>query len=193
MKIRSLAAAVAPMTSAPARIALGMMTLASICSPLVDARQAGVRPQASRITIPFLANATKPADLGFEGGGCDIDKTGKTMECQFQQVILTTSEVVPQTCLITTNRYERIFQRETSTRWVSREGPAGPCGVVDVFALQDDGGVRWTMAMQKMVTRKDASPQCLEIDEQPETLSWQNIRRALPCRFIQPGGLAGTR
>ena len=141
------------------------------------------------MTIPFLANATKPADLGFEGGECDVDKTGNTMECQFQQVMLTTSDFAPQTCLITTNRYERVFKRQTSTRWVSREGPAGPCGVVDTFTLQDDGGVKWTMAMQKMVTRKDASPQCLGIDEQPETLSWQNIRRALPCTFIQPGGL----
>jgi hypothetical protein len=189
MKIRSLGTAVAPMTSVPARIAFGIVTLASICSPQVDARQAGVRPQASHITIPFLANATKPADLDFEGGECDIDKTGNTMDCQFQQVMLTTSDFAPQTCLITTNRYERVFQRQTSTRWVSREGPAGLCGVVDIFTLQDDGGVRWTMAMQKMVTRKDASPQCLEVDEQPETLSWQNIRRALPCTFIQPGAL----
>ena len=189
MTIRSLPAAVARIAPAPARIALGIVTLASICSPQADARQAGVQPPPTHMTIPFLANATKPADLGFEGGECDIDKTGNTMDCQFQQVILTTSDFAPQTCLITTNRYERVFQRQTSTRWVSREGPAGTCGVVDTFTLQDDGGVKWTMAMQKTVTRKDASPQCLEVDEQPETLSWQNIRRALPCTFIQPGGL----
>jgi hypothetical protein len=189
MKITSMAAALHQATSMPARVALSILTLVSICSPHVEARQAVGRPQPSHITIPFLANVAKPADLGFEGGECEIDKSGNTMTCQFQQVILTTSEFAPQTCLISTNRYDRVFQKETSTRWVSREGPAGVCGVVDVFTLQDGGGVRWTMEMRKIVTRKDASSQCLAVDEQPETLGWQNIRRALPCTFIQPGGL----
>jgi hypothetical protein len=184
-----MAAVFDPTTSGPARVAFSILTVVGICSPQVDAQQAVVQAPPSHIVIPFLANATRPADLEFEGGECEIDKTGNTMECEFQQIFLTTSAVAPQTCLITTNRYERTFQKQTSTRWVSNEGPAGVCAVVDVATLQDDGGVKWTMETRKVITRRDASPQCQGLDEQRETLSWQNVRRALPCTFVQPGGL----
>ena len=60
---------------------------------------------------------------------------------------------------------------------------------MDVTTLQGEGGVRWTMEMHKVVARKDAAPVCRQIDERPEALSWQNIRRPLPCRFVQPGGI----
>src|ERR1700682_5966529 len=114
----------------------------------------------SHVVIPFLANATKPADLDFEGGECELDTSGSSMACIFQQVFLTTSAVAPDTCLITTNRYERAFRRDTASRWVSTEGPEGVCGLLDVATLQDDGGVRWTMETRKVVTKKDASATC---------------------------------
>src|ERR1700730_2127167 len=137
----------------------------------------------SHVVIPFLANATKPTDLDFEGGECELDTSGNRMTCTFQQVFLTTSSVAPDTCLITTNRYERAFRRDTASRWVSTEGPEGDCGMLDVATLQDDGGVRWTMETRKVVTKKDASATCQSYE--PETLSWQNIRRPLPCKFVQ--------
>jgi hypothetical protein len=147
-------------------------------------------PSPSHIVIPFLANATKPADLDFEGGECELDASRNRMDCTFQQVFLTTSDLAPDTCLITTNRYERTFRRDTATRWVSTEGPEGVCGLLDVATLQNDGGVKWTMETHKAVTKKDASPACQSSDTQAETLSWQNLRRPLPCRFVQPGGLS---
>lgn len=152
--------------------------------------QNAASPSPSHVVIPFLANATKPMDLDFEGGECELDTSRNSMVCTFQQVFLTTSAVVPDTCLITTNRYERAFRRDTANRWVSAEGPEGVCGLLDVATLQDDGGVRWTMEMRNVVTKKDASPTCQQYDTQPETLSWQNIRRPLPCKFVQPGGLS---
>lgn len=152
---------------------------------------AQIAPSAapSHVVIPFLANATKPADLDFEGGECELDTSGNRMTCAFQQVFLTTSAIAPDTCLITTNRYERDFRRETASRWVSTEGPEGACGLLGVATLQDDGGVRWTMETHKVVTKTDA-PGCQAYDTQPEVLSWQNIRRPLPCKFVQPGGLS---
>jgi hypothetical protein len=143
---------------------------------------------SSHVTIPFLANATKPAALEFEGAECDV--AADRMTCAFQQLFLTTSPTVPDTCLVTTNRYDRVFRRDSATHWTSTEGPTGVCGVVDVVTLQDDGGVRWTMELKKEVTKKDASLACVTMNVQAETLSWQNIRRPLPCRFVQPGGLA---
>jgi hypothetical protein len=150
------------------------------------------RPGASspHVVIPFLANATKPADLDFQGGECEVETGGASMSCTFQQVFLTTSAAAPDTCLITTNRYDRVFRRETATRWVSTEGPEGICGVLDVATLLDEGGVRWTLEIRKRATKKNASAACSADDPQPEMLSWQNIRRPLPCRFVQPGGLS---
>ena len=62
--------------------------------------------------------------------------------------------------------------------------------MLDVATLQSDGGVKWTMETHKVATKRDASPACQSFDAQAETLSWQNIRRPLPCRFVQPGGLS---
>jgi hypothetical protein len=152
------------------------------------ARQnAGAAP--SHVVIPFLANATRPADLDFEGAECEINSDGQAMACQFQQVFLTVAESVPDTCLITTNRYERTFRRQAEARWVSNEGPTGDCGLLDVATLQDDGGVRWTMTIRKDATKRDAAA-CRQIEPSTETLGWQNLRRPLPCRFVQPGGLS---
>jgi hypothetical protein len=159
--------------------------------------QPGTAP--SHVVIPILANATKPEDLDFQGGECELNANRTSMECVFQQVFLTTTAAAPDTCLITTNRYQRTFQRDTaadagrrtastSTRWVSNEGSSDECGVLDVATLQYDGGIKWTLEMRKVVTKKDAS--CRALAEAPETLSWQNARRPLPCKFVQPGGLS---
>ena len=160
--------------------------------------QAGAA-SSSHVVIPILANATKPADLDFQGGECELDASRATMECVFQQAFLTTTAAAPDTCLITTNRYERTFRRDTaadadrrpattSTRWTSTEGPTGACGVLDIATLQYDGGIKWTMETRKVATKKDVS--CRAVAEESETMSWQNVRRALPCKFVQPGGLA---
>ena len=177
--------------SAIAAGAVGVIIGAAAGTPWVAlARQSGpTSPARPRVVIPFLASVEKPADLGFEGAECDVDAGGKRMTCEFQQVFLTTSTVAPGTCLVTTNSYGRSFQKDTSSRWVSREGPTGACGTIDVATLRDEGGVRWTMETRRVVTRKDAAPECKNIDERPETMSWQNIRRPLPCTFVQPGGL----
>ena len=159
--------------------------------PIAQARE----PASSHVVIPLLANATKPNDLDFQGGECELNARRTTMECVFQQAFLTTSSVAPDTCLITTNRYQRTFKRAdgragaatTSTRWVSTEGPAGDCGMLDVATLQYDGGIRWTMETKKVATKKSSS--CRALEAESETLSWQNLRRPLPCRFVQPGGL----
>ena len=144
----------------------------------------------SHVVIPFLANATTSTVVDFEGAECDLDASGNSMDCIFQQVFLTTSPAAADTCLITTNRYERIFRRDSATRWVSTEGPDGVCGVLDVATLTDEGGVKWTMEMHKVVTKKDADAGCQAIDTAAETFSWQNVRQPLRCSFVQPGGLS---
>jgi hypothetical protein len=91
---------------------------------------------------------------------------------------------------VTTNRYAKTFVRGGAGRWVSSEIPAGVCGVSEVVTLQDGGGVRWTLETKKLVTRRNAAPSCAGPEEPAETLSWQNLRRPLPCKFVQPGGLS---
>jgi len=167
------------------RLILGAVASIAVTSGLALSAQGQI---SSHVTIPFLANATRPNDLEFEGAECDV--AGDRMTCAFQQLFLTTSPAAPDTCLVTTNSYDRVFRRDSLTHWTSTDSPTGVCGVVDVVTLQDDGGVRWTMELKKDVTKKDASATCATMNVQPETFSWQNIRRPLPCRFVQPGSLA---
>ena len=157
----------------------------TICTPA----HAQTAP-SSHIVIPFLANASKPSALAYEGAECELARSGTTLRCEFEQVFLTTSDVAPDTCLITTNRYGKTFSRGGDTRWVSSDAPAGVCGVVDTVTLQDGGGVRWTMETKRVVTRKNAAPSCAAAEEPPEILTWQSLRRPLPCKFVQPGGLS---
>jgi hypothetical protein len=150
--------------------------------------QGGTSPQR-HVTIPFLANASKPADLEYEAAECDIDADGSRMTCAFQQLFLTTSSLVDDTCLVTTNRYDRVFRLDSPSHWISTEGPEGACGLLDVATLTDGGGVKWTMELKKEVTLKEGSVACLTMKVPTEVFSWQNIRRHLPCRNIQPGAL----
>jgi hypothetical protein len=169
-------------------VGAGLLVLGTVTSAPVNGQPIAER-QGSHITIPFLASAARPTDLSYEGGECDIDEAGTTMACEFQQLFVTTSDFAPQTCLVTTNRYARTFAKQGNNRWISSGTPAGRCGVSEISTLQDDGTVKWTMETRKLVTRKDADPACRDVDERPDTLSWQNLRRPLPCAFIQPGGI----
>jgi hypothetical protein len=173
------------------RISVAAVLAIAIVSLCEQSSLAQARPAASpsHVVIPFLANDSKPTDLEFEGAECDLSAVGDQMTCVFQQVFLTTTPIAPDTCLVTTNRYQRTFRRDAPTHWTSREGPDGVCGIVDVATLQDDGDVRWTMDLRKEVTNKDAAPSCQTVDPQSITFGWRDLRRPLPCRFLQPGAL----
>jgi hypothetical protein len=168
--------------------ALVVVALVGVASA-VESQPLARGGSSSHLTIPFLANAARPADLDFQAGECDIDQTGRRMTCEFQQVFLTTADAAPQTCLITTSQYERTFERRSPTEWISEEGPAGMCGIMDVATLRDEGGVRWTLSMRKVATNPAAAPACRAVDGSTESLGWQNLRRRLPCTFVQPGRL----
>lgn len=144
---------------------------------------------ASHVVIASLANDTNPSDLDFQGGECELDSAGRTLTCDFQQVFLTRSPLDAETCLVTTNRYARTFEKSADSVWVSREGPTGPCGILNVTTLTDEGnGRRWTLEERKTVTRRE-NASCAGPEPKPEVLSWRSARRPLPCRFVQPGAL----
>lgn len=144
---------------------------------------------ASHVVIASLANDTNPDDLDFQGGECELDSTGRTLTCEFQQVFLTRSPLDADTCLVTTNRYARTFEKSADRVWVSRAGPTGPCGHLNITTLTDEGnGRRWTLEERTTVTRRE-SASCTGPEPKPEVLSWRRARRPLPCRFVQPGAL----
>jgi hypothetical protein len=169
-----------------------MLLVSAAAAPPVSHAQAATAappPAQNRVIIAALANAANPADLDYEGAECEIDAGGTRMDCGFQQVFLTISPLDPQTCLITTNQYARTFQKENPTRWVSSNGPEGECGLLDVATLEDEGNmVQWSLEMKQVVTRKDLAS-CRRDQPAPQLLSWRNVRRPLPCRFVQPGAL----
>jgi hypothetical protein len=145
---------------------------------------AGQQAPPSRVLISNLA---KPGALEFEGGGCD--RVGDTMECTFQQVLLT-HKPPSDTCEIVTNRYQLSFAKQGAGRWVSREGPAGPCGIVAITTLDEDpkgSGAIWTMNSRKVVTNPDANETCKLVEgEPPDDLTGSDTKRPLPCTFIVP-------
>ncbi len=169
------------------RAGLVLIVVGGLASAVVRGAQ---QPAATHLTIPVLANATKPADLDFQSGECEVEPSGLRMQCAFEQVFLTASPLNADTCLVTTNRYELRFDKQAEGRWISREGPEGACGIVDETTLRDEGGVRWTLENRKVVTTPRGAAACGQVDQAVETLSWQNVRRPLPCRFVQPGALS---
>lgn len=146
-------------------------------------------PAAARIVIASLANDSQAGDLDFQGGECRVAGSGRHMDCEFQQVFLTRSPIDADTCLVTTNRFERQFDKQDETTWVSRVPAAGPCGVVDVATLVDEGrAIRWSLEFRTEKTdRRDGA--CRAPDPPAERFSWKAVRRPLPCRFIQPGAV----
>ena len=151
--------------------------------------QATAQPRTSYVTIPNLA---KPSELDFEGADCK--RTDDVMTCEFHQVLLIPMKTDPSVCEIYTNRYESTFTKQNTRRWVSNEGPQGVCGVVTVTTLEQDesdptSGLLWTMNTQKIVTNKSADTVCKQLDERPETLTWRDSRRPLPCKFVTPAAI----
>lgn len=149
------------------------------------AAQAGVQ----RLTIPFLANATKPDDLDFEAAACDMAPGGQQMTCRFRQVFVTVASFDPTACVISTSGYERSFRLETPLRWVSIQAPDGDCGRVETTTLEDGGGTRWTMTIRQAATRNADRNECRAVAGSEEVFSWRGIKRRLPCATIQPGAI----
>jgi hypothetical protein len=138
----------------------------------------------SRVLVGSLA---KPGALEFEGGGCE--RTGDTMECTFQQVLLT-HKPPSDTCEIVTNRYQLSFVKQDARRWVSNEGPNGPCGIVAITTIEEDpkgSGTIWTMNSRKVVMNRNADESCKLVEgEPPDDLTGNDTKRPLPCKFIVP-------
>jgi hypothetical protein len=150
----------------------------------------GAATAQSRTAHVMIPNLAKPSELDFEGADCD--RTDDMMTCRFQQVLLMPMKSAPDTCEIVTNRYESTFARQGPKRWVSNEGPDGICGVVAITTLEqdgNDGSLLWTMNTQKIVTNKGANDLCKTLDERPETLTWRESRRPLPCKFVVPAAI----
>jgi len=169
-------------------VAIGLIVCCTIEAIRLTAFAVSDSDAPERVTIPFLATATKPSALEFEGGQCLLTGDRRAMTCEFQQVIVTTSSFAPDTCLVTTNRYERRFEQRSPSEWVSRDKPTDICGG-EVVTLRDEGAVRWTMEIRSMAKADKGTHVCRETDKPAETLSWQNVRRPLPCKYIQPGGI----
>lgn len=162
--------------------AVGIVVAGVLCfgSVPIDAQE--------HLIVPALSNATQPSDLDFQAGECDVEPSG-LLACQFQQVFLTPAAFDAETCLITTNRYALTLEKQGGSEWATTDGPNGPCGVIVTTTLRNSGGAMWEMETRTTVTKKDSSLDCRGADA-TETLSWRNTRRALGCRFVQPGAMS---
>lgn len=158
--------------------------------PSVARAQGPDGPSPRRFPIPYLANATKPADLDFMAAECEVSPSGDALSCRFRQLFLTLSALDPASCVVTTNGYDQVFHREALARWVSRTDPGSDeCAVVETTTLEDGGGTHWTMTVAKAPTRRVDRAACQAVAATPEVYDWRSVKRKLPCTSIQPGAL----
>jgi hypothetical protein len=173
-------------------VRLGLISLvlgagAELAATAAQAPQ-GRQPER-RLTIPYLANDSKPQDLDFAAAECDLAQDGQRMDCRFRQVFVTTASHDATACVITSNGYALPFDKVSATRWVSVGAPDGVCGVVETTTLDDGGGTRWTMTIRRAATGDIDRDECRARPVESEVYSWKNVRRPLPCRTIQPGAI----
>lgn len=165
-------------------------TIVGALGPSGLAQTPPFEPRSSGITIPFLANQTRPADLDFMAAECDVLDGGRSLSCRFRQVFLTVSSVDTTSCVITTNGFEQVFRRGGATQWLSEGAPAGDCGVVETTRLDDGGGTHWTLTTRTVATRRLDLQACRTASEGTvEVYDWRGITRPLPCTSIQPGAI----
>ncbi len=168
-----------------ALVAIVGSTLSSAGRPQRQPAEAG----SARLTIPFLANATRPTDLDFAAAECDLVPKDGLMVCRFRQVFLTATSIDATSCAITTNGYQQTFRRVTETRWVSESNPTGDCGLVETTTLEDGGSTRWSMTNRTTATQNTDRAECRAAVPEPEVYDWRGVKRKLPCTWIQPGGI----
>ncbi len=138
-----------------------------------------------------MANVSEPGELDFQGGTCEIDATGNAMRCGFQQVFLTPVPEDRTTCRIVTNRYDQAFTRQDARRWVSTDGPEGPCGTVAVTTLERDDHslpAYWRVTLTIRRSSSVSTGACAG-EKQVDTLASTAVRRPLGCSFVTPGSL----
>jgi hypothetical protein len=150
---------------------------------------AGVRTVVpSHVTIPYLANASRPTDLDYAAAECDITPDGLTMTCRFRQLFLTPVSFDATSCAITSNGFERTFSRaDTSARrWSSTDSPQGACGLVETHTLDDGGGTRWTLTITTRRTKTGGNLGCQPSPDDAVVYDWRSMKRLLPCSHVQP-------
>jgi len=141
----------------------------------------------THVTIPYLSR--RGDAIEFAAAECDLTATGDAMTCRFRQVFVTLASLDATACVITTNGYEQTFRRQTATRWVSTEQPEGDCGLTEVTTLDDGGGTRWTMTVEKQATRHLERATCRAVAHDAAVYGWRDVKRRLPCLTIQPGAI----
>lgn len=171
-----------------AAIALTLVALTTWMRAAVPQSQP-VPARSRLLTIPYLGNVTRPADLDYAAALCELSVDGEQMVCRIHQVFLTPTSIDPTTCAITTSAYERTFRRETRARWVSRGSPEGACGSVETTTLEDGGGTRWTMTVHTASTLDAGRAECRSAANETEVYDWRRMKRKLPCTSIQPGAI----
>lgn len=146
------------------------------------------QPRESRITIPYLANASTPDALDFAAAICEVATDGQRMQCHVRQLFITPTSMDPTNCAVTTNGYDQQFRLAKPGQWISEEEQGGECGLVETTTLEDGGATRWTMTVATRATTNLDRPSCRTVAA-PELYDYRTLRRKLPCTTVQPGAI----
>jgi hypothetical protein len=97
------------------------------------------------------------------------------------------------TCKIVSLRpFELTFQLQPDGRWLSNDGPSGPCGVILITTLEKDPkySVLWTYTQRRLITNKAGSiglAECKAFEEHTQVFSWKPQDKFRQCKMIKFG------
>jgi hypothetical protein len=105
-----------------------------------------------------------------------------------REFLVLSHEAGAETCEPFFNKYNQIFVRVDANLWVVESTPSGTCGIVNTSRLYGDPKYPslWSYEASKIVTNKDGVGivPCSEMDERPQTYSWNQPQVYKNCRFL---------
>jgi hypothetical protein len=96
------------------------------------------------------------------------------------------------TCKVTNLRpYELTFQHQPDGRWISNDGPSGPCGTILITTLSREKDYSlWTYTQRRIITNKTGTlgvVQCSAFEDHTQVFSWRKVDKVRQCQAIKFG------
>lgn len=119
------------------------------------------------------------------------NQAGPLLRCAvFQTLIFTNIEA--RTCSVLNDFSEADFTwNEQANAWVSREGPIGPCGRINVGTLRRDPDAQtfWVYTEKRITTRSSGTlgngMSCEQVPELTLNYTWRAASNPLGCTYVK--------
>jgi hypothetical protein len=166
------------------RVAVGLSCVSLLLWTAPATRAQGAAGRRVRIATMFNASPDNRL-FTFLSGNCEGDNSNTRMRCAFHRAsLLPPSNAEDNTCSVSTAGFERVFRKETESRWISERDAAAYCDTV-LTLLHSNVANNWDMKVHITTPAKVGDAAC-QGPARDETFSWAAGRSELPCRFVRP-------